>query len=403
MSTPTITLMSGIQTPLDPSTVFMLDSTDLGVLDTDILDGTVDTEFVAPVQGITISRGRSRQLDRFNAGSATIDFYNADRKLDPLNEASDYYGLIQPRLRFKILADNIPIFTGYATDWDLEYDITGKDLANVACTDYFGLLANISFPEETPPELATGPAIDYALKYFAYPYPTNIDIGNANLGAYLIEEGTQLLEYLFQIARSDAGKLFIDGAGVLQYFDRFGRGETAEVAFADDGTGIGYSNLMNEYGDELLYNQVIVSSPAGTAEASRQDSIDQYGLSTLSYTDVLNNSIIGLQDLADRFLEQYQSPKVRFTGLSVELAGLSTADRADVLGLDLGDLVTVKRTFATGSPGSVTQQLFVSGVRHRIGVDSHVVEFAFEPNPFLKYLRLDANPRGKINDENTLG
>jgi hypothetical protein len=403
MTTPTIVLMSGIQTPLDPATVFMLDSTDFGVLDTDILGGTIDTEFVAPIQSITISRGRSRQLDRFNSGSATITFYNADRKLDPLNEASEYFGLVQPRLRFKVLADSTPIFTGYATDWDLEYDITGNDTASVSCTDYFGLLANISFPDETSPAFGAGPMLEWALNYFQYPYLTDIDVGNANLGGYPIEEGKQLLDFLFQVAKSDAGKLFIDGDGVLQYFDRFGRGESADVDFADDGTGVGYSNLLNEFGDELLFNEVLVSSPAGVADAFRQDSIDQYGLSTLSYTDVLNDSVIGLQDLADRFLEQYQFPQVRFTGLSVELAGLSSGDRADVLGLDLGDLVTVKRTFASGLPLSVTQQLFVSGVRHRISPDSHVMEFAFEPNPFLKYLRLDADPRGKIDDENVLG
>ena len=45
MTLPVITLMSGIQTEIDPDICFTLDSTDLGVLDTDILAGTEDTQF----------------------------------------------------------------------------------------------------------------------------------------------------------------------------------------------------------------------------------------------------------------------------------------------------------------------------------------------------------------------
>jgi len=403
MSTPTIKLMSGIPVQLDPATVFMLDSVDWGVLDTDILAGEVDSEFVAPVQSITISRGRSRQLDRFNSGSATINFYNADRKLDPLNEASEYYGKIVPRLRFKILANDIPIYSGYATDWDFGYDITGKDYATAYCSDAFTVLGNISFPVETPPAGAPGPTLDWALNYFSFTGDINFDNGNATLGAFQIDEGTQLLDFMFQVQKSDAGKLFVDADSTIQYVDRFGRGNAAEVSFADDGTGVPYMSLSNEYGDELLYNDVIVTSPAGTVERFRQDSIDQFGLSVLSYTDVLNADTIDLGSLADRFLELYQFPKVRFTGLSVELNGLSSTVVDDLLNLDLADLVSVKKTFATGSPGSVTQELFVSAITHRIRPDSHVIEFSFEPNPFLAYLRLDDSTFGKITDVNVLG
>lgn len=403
MSTPAIKLMSGIQTPIDSNLLFILDSSVSGILNTNILAGTVDSEFVAPVQSLTITRGRSRQLDRFNAGVASIAFYNRDRKLDPLNEASAYAGEIGPRLRMKILADNIPIFTGYVTDWNFDYDLTGNDVAFASCVDYFGLLSAATFSEIIPPASSAGYQIGWALEEFKYPYKTNLDPGNANIGAFTINSGTQLLDYLFQIAKSDNGKLFVDADGVVQYVNRFGRDDVAELAFSDDGTGVPYMNLINEFGDELLFNDIVISSPAGSFEVVRQDSIDKYGLSILSYTDLLNDSLLNLQDIANRLLEQFQFPRVRFTGLQVELAGLSFANRSSVLNLDLGDLVTVKRTFKSGSPPSVTQQLFVSGIKHRISADSHIVEFSFEPNPFLKYLRLDDATKGTINDVNVLG
>jgi len=31
------------------------------------------------------------------------------------------------------LADNIPIYSGYATDWEVEYDKTGSDTFSVVC------------------------------------------------------------------------------------------------------------------------------------------------------------------------------------------------------------------------------------------------------------------------------
>ena len=403
MSTPTIKLMSGIPVPVDSSTAFMLDSTDLGVLDADTLAGDVDSEFVAPIRSITISRGRSRQFDRFQSGSAVISFYNADRKLDPLNEASEYYGKIAPRLRFQVLANDIPIYSGLATDWDFEYDIVDQDFATVFCSDALTLFANMTFDLTASPGGPPGVTLKWVVDQVDYSGPIDFDTGNANLGDYQIDAGTQVLDYMFRVAKSDDGKLFVSADGVLEYFDRFGRGETADVDFADDGTGVPYMSLSNEYGDELLYNYVNTESPAGSYEVFNQESLDSFGLASLSYLDLLNNSVSGLEDIAKRYLEKFAFPQLRFTGLQVELAGLSSAQVTDILNLDLGSLVTVKRTFSVGVPSSVTQQLFVSGISHQIRPGSHVVQFVFEPNPFLKFLRLSESVRGKIDEDNVLG
>jgi len=395
--------MSGIPVPVDSSTAFMLDSSLLGVLDTNTLGGDVDSEFLAPIQSITISRGRSRQLDRFQSGSAVISFYNADRKLDPLNQSSEYYGKIAPRLRFQVLANDIPIYSGLATDWDFEYDIANQDSAIVFCSDALTLFANMTFDLTGSPGATPGVTLDWVIDQVNYLGPVDFNIGNANLGAYQIDAGTQVLDYMFQVAKSDDGKLFVSADGVLEYFDRFGRGETADVGFSDDGTGVPYMLLSNQYGDELLYNYVTAESPAGSYEVSSQESLNNFGLASLSHTDLLNNSVSGLEDIAERYLEKFAFPQLRFTGLQVELAGLSSAQVTDILNLDLGSLVTVKKTFSVGSPLSVTQELFVSGIQHQIRPGSHSVEFSFEPNPFLKFLRLDDLTRGKINEDNVLG
>lgn len=404
MTLPVITLMSGIQTEIDPDICFTLDSTDLGVLDTDILAGTEDTQFVAPIQSLTISRGRSRQLDRFTAGTASILFDNRDRKLDPLNTASDYYGYIVPRLRLKVLADNIPIYSGYATDWEVEYDKTGSDTASVACVDAFTIFANfVTANDDTPAPQTPGPRLQWIVDIFAYKGSVNFGAGNANLGDYTVPEGTQMLEYMTNVAASDRGALYVDGDGVLQYVGRFDREAVSEVTFADDGSGVPYMSLVTSYNDELLYNEIIAASPAGSVIARNEDSIASYELSSLNLSYLLNNSTFELQEIADFYLEKLALPQVRFTGLTVELAGLSAAQIEDLLNVEIADQISVKKSFSAGLPAVVTQDLMVSGIQHRIQPGSHMITFTFEPTPYKDGLKLDDATRGTIDSTNYLG
>jgi hypothetical protein len=404
MSLPEISLMSGIQTQIDPDICFTLDSADLGLLDTDILAGTEDTLFVATVESISISRGRSRQFDRFQSGSATIRFRNADRKLDPSNQDSEYFGLIVPRLRFKVLANTTPIYSGFTTDWDIEYDLTGQDVAVASCSDAFTLLSNFIFTADTSTgDETAGPRLNTLLNAFGYQGPRSIDTGNSNLGPYPVPANTQLLDYMFQVSASERGNIFISADNTFTFVARFGRPVLSEVTFADDGTGIPYSSLTNQYGDELLYNEITVSSPAGSVTRRNEDSIAQYGLSIFNFDKALNNSLGELEDIANRMLEEYGKPKLRFTGLSVQLAGLSDAQIEDILALDLADQVSIKKSFSNGFPLSVIQDLIVSGIRHSINPGSHVVEFTFETTPYKVGLVLDDPIRGTIDEDNYLG
>jgi len=85
------------------------------------------------------------------------------------------------------------------------------------------------------------------------------------------------------------------------------------------------------------------------------------------------------------------------------LAGLSDSQIADILALDLADQVSVKKSFSVGSPSYVTQDLMVSGIKHRVRPGSHVVEFTFEPTPYKVGLRLDDAVKGTIDEDNYLG
>jgi hypothetical protein len=82
-------------------------------------------------------------------------------------------------------------------------------------------------------------------------------------------------------------------------------------------------------------------------------------------------------------------PVLRFTGVTVQLAALSSADQTTALSTDLTRIASVQKTYSVGSPASVTQTLIVSGIQHAITPGSHVVEYTFESADQSAYFTLN--------------
>jgi hypothetical protein len=155
--------------------------------------------------------------------------------------------------------------------------------------------------------------------------------------------------------------------------------QTGSVAFTDDGSGTSvYMTLDVETGDDLIFNRVVAESPAGAAQTvTDATSIATYDISTLDRTDLLNSDVTEVLSIANLLLTTYRNPEVRFTGLSQQLTRLSTGNQNLLLGLDLTDLATVKRTYTTGSPASVTKYVLVEGISHSITANEHIITYRF--------------------------
>jgi hypothetical protein len=155
--------------------------------------------------------------------------------------------------------------------------------------------------------------------------------------------------------------------------------QTGSVAFADDGTGTSsYMSLDVETSDDLIFNRVVGQSPTGAAQiVFDETSIANYDTLNLDATDLLNNDDLEVLSIANLLLQKYKNPEVRFTGLSQQLTALSATNQNKLLGLDLTDLATVKRTYTAGTPSSVTKYVIVEGIRHSITPQEHVIEYRF--------------------------
>ena len=405
MTVPVMQVLVGFQSTTGFGTPFQLDDAFYGVLNTTgrgTLGGVTFVDLTSIVESVNITRGRNRQLDQFNAGTATIAFNNQTEILNPTNTASPYYPFVLPRCPVQILANGIPIYTGLVTDWNLDYDISNKDMMYASCADNFTVLANQALNAVTPSSQATGARINTILDLTEINYQgaRSIDTGSSTLGAYAIDQDTVCLNYLQQINTSEQGYLFMSANGTLTFKGRSSvLNPIAGATFNTDGTGLPYQTLINQYGDELLYNYVVTQSPAGAAQiTSSAASIALYQTQNYNLLNLLNSTTAAVAALGNYLLGKYQNPVLRFTGLSTQLTALSEANQNIALTLDLTSICSVVKNFVVGTPATETQTLIVSGVSHNITPGSHIISYTFESTDGNQYLTLNDTIFGTLDN-----
>jgi hypothetical protein len=361
------------------SKAFTLDDPVAGVIgSTEFVIGGVEfVDVTDRATALSLRRGKNRDLDRFSAGVLSVEFNNEDRAFDPLNPLSPFAGDIVPRRDIRVTAGTAVQYVGKVLDWNFDYQPEGRQSASVEAADAFTFLGQqVLTPGTAVPQL-TGARVNAVLSQPSVDWPADkrvIDVGNSSLGADEFEGNA--LTYLQKVETSEVGLLFIDKAGNVAFRDRLATPTTDSfVTFADDGSGIRFSPAELEYGTELLYNQVIVTSPAGTAVANGLLSQTRYGILEQTVDTLLSDSG-QLEDLATFLVGRYQEPELRFARIRVNTLSLSPSELDDVYGLEIGDVVQVKLT--PGNPPSGTQiERFglVISIGHDVTPDSHFVEF----------------------------
>jgi len=391
---------------------FTLDSSTLD--GDDVLDGTLEGVDISEyAQNLTINRGRSDEFSAFRAGSAGVALVNNDRRFDPINEASPYWDAtenksgVTPRRKLTVTSGSTTLFTGQLTDIDVDYDYNLSTVTFQAA-DEFALLATTAIGTDvTPTSQLSGARVTAILDRAEVNYPAatrSIDAGTATLGTQVIAANTNALAYLQTVAATEQGLFFAAADGTLTFTDRLTTQFATSVAtFTDAGAGIPYRTITTRYGQEFTYNRVQVTREGGTPQAA-DDAASQaeYGVSTLALDNLLFADDAQSATLADTLVDLYAYPEYRFTDLTIALHALSDANRNLVNGIEIGDIVTVERTFATGSPASVSQQYAIDGIQHRIGVNSHDVVLRLATAQIVYQFVLDDATYGTLDTDNAL-
>lgn len=188
----------------------------------------------------------------------------------------------------------------------------------------------------------------------------------------VFQAGSDALSYLQTVARSDQGRLFVNRSGVITFHPKTtDMGASAAATFADDGTAssVRYSGFGLEHDDRLIYNDVTVTGVESEATSANATSQGTYSIRSLSVRTALPlNS--ACRDVAQAYVARFADPQTRGKGWTVHperaLNGSATLGYATVLGRELGDVVSLKRTPPVGS--TITKSVSVTSIGHDIDI-----------------------------------
>jgi hypothetical protein len=402
---------------------FRLDDATRGVLDgtTFVLDGVTDFADVTDgARSIRVRRGRRDIADQFGAGSMSfvLDDTAAGGVFNPFATDSPYYdpdndkpGLAPMRL-VRLYREAELLFVGRITDFDYDFGLDGDDSVTVTASDDFYLLAQTVTDDHTTSKELTGARIEDILDLTEVNYPTgaarSIATGTVEVGGggdYNLDLGQIVLDYLRLVNETEQGRFFVDREGVLVFQNRIGETLSAPVAdFHDDGTNYPYRGVDISFGADKVVNLVYVQT-INNKNAVAQDVSSQaeYFVQSRAVTASLLDTDADAQDLADYLLNP--EPEATFTAVEVAFAQLSDAQRDVVATIDVGDTITIEKSFLNGGVETqLAQELAVEGVEHYIDyLGGHVARFYTSPTTIVFELILDDATYGVLDALNVLG
>ena len=102
-------------------------------------DPAVWTDVSLYTQSIQTNRGRQHELNRFEAGTATVVLDNKDGRFSPFNTSSPYNPNVLPykQIRVRALYNGVyyPIFRGHIESWPVKWPAPNDSLVTISCVD----------------------------------------------------------------------------------------------------------------------------------------------------------------------------------------------------------------------------------------------------------------------------
>jgi len=414
---------------------FTLDSSGLGKLDSPealLGGGQVLVDVSEYLRDFNTTRGKSRELDRFQAGQASVSFNNSQRIFDPTFEASPFFGQIEPRRQIVITVDDVIQFEGTIDDWNISYEQGGNSVAVAVAFDGIANLANIKLQDFTPTgtvlgdnvfvlddatsgqldnteyfldgndgTLFSGRAINSALDNIQWPEnKRDLDTGLAIVEDNPVDNDTIILDYLQKVATSEPSGLFISKSGDVKFVQRNAGFLGEKPLFADDGTGIPYSIVSVIFGTELLFNEVLVSNSTDEILAVNEDSVRLYGKRDVTRETVLN-STSQLNDLAQFIVGKFGEPEFRFEVIEVNLENLDATQRQEIIDLELGEFVQVKFT-PNDIPPAIERYGQVISTKSTFTPTSEIIQIGLQ-SVQGELIVLDEQAIGRLDSQSVLG
>jgi len=353
-------------------------------LDTGVLaDSTVTIlDLTSNVQNISISRGRSRVLDTFEGGVATISCIDTTGVLDPDN--GTYANEIKPMIQVVISATHGGterfLFSGYIEAWNYTYqqDIDASYVTiNAVDGERILNLANVSTVAGQAAGQDTGTRINKILNTVGWPSSErSIDTGDTTCQA---DPGTarSALTAIRTCATTEIGGFYLDSGGKTKFVSRENTIKalaTTPTQFNDTGTQIPYVSLDFNTDDTVLANKISVTRTGGTTQtASDATSISTYFERNLVRNNLLMETDSVALDYANAVLATRKDADLRIKGITIDSTADVTATVNAALDTDFFQPIQVTRAQPGG--GTITRNLTVQGIRHNITTTRFLTTF----------------------------
>jgi hypothetical protein len=404
---------------------FVLDDTDKGVLNNTeyVLNGT--TQYASVIEGstnITVTRGRRDIGDQFTAGSMNFNLLDgyAGGVFNPFNQDSPFFDTangqpgLAPMRNVILTREGEELFNGYIIDYTYDFNLGGLDEVNVQCADRFYVLSQTYMDEYNVSEELANVRVEAVLDLpevnaFQLPGERNIETSSVLLGgasAYTVPNGTSVAAYMAKINESVQGRIFVARDGTFTFQDRIGTTLSAPVAsFHDDGTAISFDAVGISFEANQVVNRASVTHAGATSPEIAEDLASQatYFIQTNSISDALVHNNTAALDLANYLL--VGEPEPRYTNVSTAFLMLSDAQRDTVAVLEIGDTISIEKSFNTGNTTTqLAQELAIEGIQHQITLsDGHRITLFTSPTTLVFELVLDDLIYGITDADNVLG
>lgn len=350
------------------------------------------TDVSAYVRNAQIQRGRQNDLDRIEAGTATIMLKNFDARFDANNAAGPNYGKVKPLRRIQILAQHYDrdgtmtgenfVFTGTIDSWHTDYRDTNISWTTIRATDSAKMLNLVKLSGSFSQQLSSD-RVQAVLDAIGWQSPRTwilnqsklavntyvgpagaalIQAGNSSVQAATVSSGSAL-DHLSAVTEAENGSIYVTAGGDVRFENRHAPYQVHDrykVCFADNSSvgddgatlstrPIGYQAITTDIDDAQVWNQVSVTMQNDTTAWTANDTASQtaYFTRSLERTNSLVTTAIEAADNAEWLLNRYSTAWYHVPGISVNLNSNHTdsatpTDPDVVMALDIFDKVNVR-------------------------------------------------------------
>ena len=368
---------------------FILNSTNFGILDTNILaDGPLDLVDITPqVRRVSTRRGRNRLLSQFEAGTATVVLNDPNSDFNPQNTSSPYFGKLFPLRKIRIYAETtlsgspvtVNFFSGYINSFDTSFyqGTTADATVTLQCVDGFRLLANVAteippVPGATSGQLS-GARVDTLLDFADF--PTSLMLLTPGQSQMQVDPGgnRSVLQAIQTVEQSEFGAFFMGRDGRATFLDRNTISILADNVVSEytdtnplPAGKFPYTQVDFAYDDQQILNDVSVQALGGSVYiATDADSILKYSYKSANRNDLLMLDTSEAEDQARMIVATRKDADIRIDSMSLNLnADVSELNTFNNLRLDIFTTINITKAMPGGS--SITKEVFVQGVQHDV-------------------------------------